>query len=233
VDGKDQNCRSDRGEYRAAEPDTHGFVTNEHFDYARDTHTAGYGSPADRSVVHRRRILFVKPEYWIVVDDLAAGDDAEHVADSQFVVNAAGGAVGEDDRRFVSSPEGENGARIAIVPLDPTAMAVRVAKGETEPEVMGFLPEGFEKLRPVPTVVYSSRFRGAALMPYAIVPFRGEDCPVAHVECSRTGDGLRATLALRTGARHDVEIGPTRLTFAAEGRQFEATEPALAARAGE
>ncbi|MGD8238342.1 MAG: alginate lyase family protein, partial [Armatimonadota bacterium] len=39
VDGKDQNCRSDRGEYRAAEPDTHGFVTNEHFDYARDTHT--------------------------------------------------------------------------------------------------------------------------------------------------------------------------------------------------
>lgn len=43
------------------------------YDLVDAMYDEGYGADMDRSVTHRRRILFVKPFYWLVVDDMLPG----------------------------------------------------------------------------------------------------------------------------------------------------------------
>ena len=227
VDGEDQACRRDRSEYRAAEPDTHGFVTQEHFDYARDTHTAGYGSPPSRAVVHRRRILFVKPHYWLVVDDLASRDEEEHTAAVQFVVNASGGALAAESLLFTSAAEGEQGGRLAILPLCGGELTGRIAEGEEEPEVRGFIPEGYDRLRPVPAVIYSTRFRGRCTVVSVLLPFAGREPPLAWTSVRSEGGELRAGLRRTDGEVHRLVVSESDLSFTAPGRAFAASEDPL------
>ena len=225
VDGSDQACRRDRGEYRADQPDMHGFHSTDCFDYARDTHTAGYGSQPDKSVRHRRRVLFVKPDYWVLVDDLWASDEGEHTAESQFLVNADSAILDQKSRWVTSAPAGAQQARIAIVPLSPAEMHARIVCGQTEPEVLGFIPEGFEKLRPAPAALFSVTFRTHACMAYAFVPFTGDTCPVAASQSVGTDDTFRATLRLTDGREDSFEITGTSLSAKIKGRaRFESVE---------
>ncbi|MCK5805173.1 MAG: alginate lyase family protein, partial [Lentisphaeria bacterium] len=224
IDGKDQNCRRTRSEFLATEPDTHGFFDDEAFCYARDTHTAGYGNPSDRTVQHRRRVLFVKPDYWVVVDDFLASDDADHVAESQFLLNAEDGALSET---LVGTSADEDGGRVAVLPLVRDGLTARIAKGETEPEVRGFIPRGFNKLRPAPALLYSIRFRGRGQMAFALVPFKGALCPLKLVaETDSAGDMRSVVIKSDMGAETRLHIGPNTLQCLAKGRVFAAEEPA-------
>lgn len=225
IDGQDQACRLDRSEYRATAPDTHGFRTDEHFDYARSTHTAGYGQ-GDRTVVHRRRVLFVKPDYWLVVDDLAASDDVEHTAAAQFLIDASEATV-LPDTKAILSVAGADGARIAILPLGPNLDDAQVVSGQVEPEVMGFIPEGFEKLRPAPAAIYTARFRVAARMAFLLVPFTGEAPPVAVATARQEGDRTVVELSLPGERRHTLEIALNGLTAHTGLAEFAADEPPL------
>ena len=227
VDGLDQACRRMRSEWLATEPDTHGFHSTPSFDYARDTHTAGYGKAADRGVSHRRRVLYVKPDWWLVVDDLAAGDGKAHTAASQFLINASDATVDEKTGWLLSAPAGPQNVRLLIVPLVGEGMQARLIVGQREPEVMGFLPHGFEKLRPVPAVQFELAFEGGATMAYALIPFTGDDLPLnTSVAKGRT----RRELTFGDGRKVTVEITPTGLDVdCGEGQRFVAGEAALEA----
>jgi len=191
VDGQDQSCRADRREYRATQPATYGFFDNPAFCYARDVHTAGYGTPPDRTVMHRRRVLFVKPYYWLVVDDLAATDTAPHTAEAQFLLDAAT-AVLEPSLCALSS--GGGAGRVAVLPLSAAGLQARVAQGEETPEVRGFIPEGFNRLRPAPAVLYTLLFAKRGCLVFALVPFDGETMPVSIAACVVSETGIEASL---------------------------------------
>jgi hypothetical protein len=67
VDGQDQSIlMGSRHVYRMAQATLHEWVSNGCFDFVDGSHD-GYHRLAE-PVTHRRSILFVKPEYWIVVD---------------------------------------------------------------------------------------------------------------------------------------------------------------------
>ncbi|MBI5834734.1 MAG: alginate lyase family protein [Armatimonadetes bacterium] len=216
VDGRDQNCAADRAEYRAAAADTHGFQTNTLFDYARDSHTAGYGTPPDKSVVHRRRVLFIKPVYWLVVDDLAAADARPHVAEAQFLFDAPSAQALPDGT--VLGAAGAKGVRLAVVPLEAGA-APRIVLGQKEPEVLGFIAEGFERLRPAPAVLYTVPFTGTATRTWALVPFTGEVPPVA------VRRGTTTELDWATRDKHRVTVTPTSLAVETGRGRIEIAEP--------
>jgi hypothetical protein len=67
VDGQDQSIlMGSRHVYHMAQATLHEWVSNGCFDFVDGSHD-GYHRLAE-PVTHRRGILFVKPEYWIVVD---------------------------------------------------------------------------------------------------------------------------------------------------------------------
>lgn len=218
VDNQDQNCRADRAQYRAEKPDTYGFFDSPACVYARDTHISGYGNPPDKSVLHRRRVLFLRPDLFLVVDDLAASDDREHEAEVQFLLNASGADADQTTGIVVSQHEpGQPG--IGIVPLATEGVNVRIAQGETEPTVRGFIPNGFEKLVPAPAVLYTRRFTGQITLAWLLVPFQGDTLPVAPLGNSQ--------LRLADGTTAEVQLSPTFLGWHDPIRTFARTEPAL------
>jgi hypothetical protein len=226
IDGKDQNSRHDRSQYRATEPHTYGFFDSDAYCYARDTHRAGYGTPPDRSIRHRRRILFVKPDFWILVDDYAGEGGAVHDIESQFLINLPDAGIDEPSLRVTALPEHDDAAGILIVPLTPAGLSVRIAKGETEPEVRGFMPRGFENLVPTPAALYSRRFSEQALDAYALVPFRGAAPPRVAVEPLETADGARIRLRVGDGERI-LRITATELACETAETPFLASEDPL------
>ena len=70
VDNQDQSLLFGiRGVDRPARATLHDWVTNAHFDFVDGAHS-GYERLAE-PINHRRQIVFVKPDYWIVIDLLA------------------------------------------------------------------------------------------------------------------------------------------------------------------
>jgi hypothetical protein len=225
VDGQDQNCRADRREYRAARPETYGFFDNPAFCYARDAHTAGYGTPPDRSVVHRRRVLFVKPYYWLVVDDLGASDARPHQAEAQFLLDAASAEI--EPSSLSASSLGGGPGRVAVMPLPAAGLAARIAQGEEEPEVRGFIPVGFNRLRPAPAVLYTLPFVGRGCLVFVLAPFEGESVPV-HVAESTTGDdGLTFSLRGPDARTRRFQVTPELLACLDPETPFAAREGPL------
>lgn len=227
INDQEQNTRSDRSQHRAEQPDTYGFFDSAACTYARSTHTAGYGNPPDKAVQHRRRVLFLKPDLFLVVDDFAAGDGREHEAEIQFLLEASGADHDPDSLAVVSHRQpGQPG--IAILPLVREGVNLRIAQGETEPLVRGFIPRGFEKLDPAPAVLYTHRFTGRATLAWLLVPFQEERPPVALLETATSEGRTRARLQLSEGIA-EVQLDPAFLGWQDPARAFVRDEPPLPA----
>lgn len=237
VDGQDQNSRADRSTYRSTAPDTHGFVTGPNFDYAESTFDAGYGPKSDKSVTHRRRVLFVKPDYWLVIDDYTAADEAEHVAEAQFLLLTDGADLTTDG---VAGRVGETGVGLRILPLHGDA-DLRIVSGQTEPEVLGWVPDGFNDLVPRPAVIDRTRFTAHATRAWILLPTRQGE-PATSLERSgaivraahevsgpegaskqspASGEPLTATLTI-AGATHRLAVTSERVTVDTPAGQFAA-----------
>jgi len=222
VDGKDQACRADRREFQASEPNTYGFQANEQFDYAR-TATPGVRRPRRGRQVGRPPppVLFVRPDYWVIVDDLASSGAAEHTATSQFLLNAPSASIDPATGTVLAESDADDGSRLAIVPL-VNGLKVRIAQGEKEPEVLGWFTLGFENMKAEPAVLYSRKFTTAGQMVYALVPLAGgQAAPKATV----AGDTYSLTFA--DGRADRFTITDRSLQAEARGERFAATEPAL------
>jgi hypothetical protein len=225
MDDQDQNCRRDRPQHRAEEADVHGFFDSPAATYARDAHVSGYGDPADKSVTHRRRVLFLKPDLYLVVDDLAATDAREHEVEIQFLLNAEGADLG-DGHVAISRHEPDQPA-IGIIPLRTDGLASRIAQGETEPMVRGFIPKGFEKLEPAPAVLYTRKFTGQLTLAWLLVPFQADKMPVRMATTKQTDGATNASMVLATGETAEVHLTPTTLTWKDATRAFSREEPSL------
>ena len=71
VDGQDSSELADEWMFKTKAKSTlHAWSSTEKFDYVDGSHD-GFERLAD-PVTHRRRIVFVKPAFWLVVDELTA-----------------------------------------------------------------------------------------------------------------------------------------------------------------
>lgn len=227
IDGQDQACRLDRSQYRQTEPETHGFRTNEFYDYAVGTQTSGYGPEADRTVQHRRRVVFVKPYYWLMVDDLAASDDAAHTATTQFLLDAPSAEVEPGTNRVIGGAAKPDDPRLVILPLNPEGNHPRIVMGQTEPEVLGFIPHGFEQLTPAPAALYEQQFTGRVTRVYALVPLRDGQVPRMSVDGPVSNQGVDVMLGIHGVPLATVEITPTSVDVVVVGQRLTVEEPAL------
>jgi len=206
VDELDQHHRGLRETYVLPypfQPLDNPWISEQDFDYAQGVYDKGYGDENQVRVTHTRNVLFVKPEYWIVLDRMEPEDEKEHAYESLFHLDAKEAQVGENERVISVTSEGES--RLAIVPLATEGLEVKVVKGIEEEPVQGWAWAKLGKGGPVPTAVYELSGGGEQTLCYLLWPLKpGEELPVQRFERLVTEDPscVAGEIALADGRRH-------------------------------
>jgi hypothetical protein len=127
------------------------WESTEAFDYVDASHN-GYTHLSD-PVIHRRRVLFVKPSYWVVVDDLAGLALHDIALRFQFAARPVQRGPG----LWMRAP-GTRGDGLWMVPFASVPLECHVREGEMNP-IEGWLSTHYGRRRPAPVVVYTTRAR--------------------------------------------------------------------------
>jgi heparinase II/III-like protein len=122
------------------------WVSTDAFDYADAEHDA-YGRLPD-PVRHRRRVVFVKPRYWLVVDDIE-GAESHHV-ELRFQLGALEARLEPGSWARATAA----GHALLLRPFCEATLHARVARGGEEP-IEGWVAPDYGGLQPAPVIVYS------------------------------------------------------------------------------
>ncbi|HYV84805.1 MAG TPA: alginate lyase family protein [Patescibacteria group bacterium] len=169
------------------------WSSTDRFDYADAEHDA-FALRSDR-VIHRRRVLFVKPDYWLIADDVLG--EEEHTVEVRFqfapmvVTVEADGAA----RAF-----GFGRRLLDVRPFATAPLTAKIREGEVDP-MEGWVSPDYGVRRPAPALVYSLRARLPIRLLTLLVPsdnpFRPPR-PVAALDGDASGP--EGVVFLDTGA---------------------------------
>ena len=134
--------------------------------------------PHERVFVdHDRRVLFVKPDYWILSDRLLGR--GRHKAESLFHFQASAEARVEPGDGSVRTVNGRAG--LVILPAPGAELEARIVKGQEEP-LQGWVPAGWGQHRPSPAAIYSVEEELPVAVDMVLYPHPGDDAPALAVE---------------------------------------------------
>ncbi|MCG8625105.1 MAG: heparinase II/III-family protein, partial [Proteobacteria bacterium] len=159
VDGKSQ-VRLKTGPFTIDQPLPNRWYSTATCDFLSGSYSEGYGAAAsdeiDRSVVHRRSVIFVKgrkkgdPEYWIITDNLTG--DGIHTCEQLFHLIPVEVSVDRDTKTVqTATPDQPN---LAFVPVFTDGLELEVVEGRTEPSLQGWYCGGGPRPTPAPCVTY-------------------------------------------------------------------------------
>ena len=158
------------------------WVSNETYDLADAEHDA-YVTLSD-PVVHRRRVLFVKPRYWVIVDDLDGQD--EHTVELGYQFAPAD--LTADGDPWVRAL-GTGGRGLALGAWSAAGLERSIVAGRVNP-IRGWHSAEYGRREAAPFVAYSVAARFPIRLVSAIVP-------LAHFSASLpTFDELLSCVAL-------------------------------------
>ncbi len=188
-------------------------------DFVRGTYRRGYGPKPQIDVTHTRRILFVKPEYFLIVDTLRPADSAPHRYDALFHLDAENAELTPDTLAVRSSEKDQ--ANLGLLPLKIPGLDCRIVKGREDP-VQGWANDPW---RPVPTAVYTRTAAGTVRFAWLLQPTpagasgAGTSLPTLTQlpADSASPDGLALKVSFPDG-RDDIVL----VNDAPPGRAFEA-----------
>ena len=150
VDGTDQaEPRGPFGWHARPSARLRAWRSTEALDYVDASHD-GYARLPD-PVVHRRRVLFVKPRYWIIVDDLTGTEPHDIELRFQFAARPVRMGPG-----LWAAAHGQRSEGLWMAPFASVPMAGRVAEGQTNP-AEGWLSTHYGRRQPAPVVVFTAR----------------------------------------------------------------------------
>ncbi len=214
IDGQPQRRRGQRGTYVVEKPLPNQWITTDAFDYVRGRYADGYGDKRDKSVTHQREILFVKPDYWLILDTIQG--TGKHRVDSLFHFDAQEAEIDPQSLMFRTIDPGVPNS--FLLPLDPTGWQVRDAKGQTEPTIQGFIAG--QKWRPswknpqaeppehgkreIPTAVYSAELELPAKFALIHLVYPDDKPPDFRVERLEAGPDAVAFRAQRADGSTDI-----------------------------
>ncbi|GAB5552948.1 MAG: heparinase II/III family protein [Saprospiraceae bacterium] len=176
VDGLDSSELADEWKFNTwAKSTVRTWATNSSFDFVDGSHDGYYR--LNDPVIHRRRILFVKPFFWLVVDDLSSED--LHQYDQYF--HFGEGAELEISDLQVNANYGSK-AGISLIPADNPGLRMKQFKGNTTP-IQGWVSYDYGIKKPAEVVKYSIKTKSIQLATL-LVPFRNQpiDCTLVSTE---------------------------------------------------
>jgi hypothetical protein len=221
VDGLPQRRRgAPREQYVVKKPLPHIWQTTPQYDYAEATFDEGFAQPVGQNVTHTRRVLFVKPDYWVVLDTLSAKDGKTHRYDALFHFDAP---VQSDGLRVRTG--NKDAANLTVIARPDAKLNLKIVEGQENP-VQGWLPNAnLSSVRPAPVGIFGSEGSGDTHLLYVLAPSRaGAPDVVASVEAV-PNNPMAALIHFADGRMHQV-------TFRANGLHPQLTErlPASAGR---
>jgi hypothetical protein len=140
------------------------WISTDSVDFADAEHDA-YHHLSD-PVTHRRRVLFVKPRYWVLVDDLDGA--AEHRLELRFQFGPAEVKLGEElSARARVGP----GSALVVRPFATVPLTAEVRRGERRP-IAGWVSPDYGQRRPAPVLIYSAAARLPVRIVTVLLPMR-------------------------------------------------------------
>jgi hypothetical protein len=165
----------------------HRWRSTEAFDFADASHDA-YRRLAD-PVTHRRRVLFVKPRYWVVVDDLDGS--AEHVIELHFQFAPMNVTM---DANLWARAHVVDGCGLLIRSFAEVALKGEIHEGAVAP-FRGWISRDYGCRAPAPVVIYSTVTRLPLRITTLLLPT--DDVSVARPTVTALlADGVRQVEAL-------------------------------------
>jgi hypothetical protein len=200
VDGLEQNRRQESKEtFVVKTPPPHVWESNASFDHAAAVYDEGWGPQAQRLVRQTRHVFYLKPDLFIIADELEPRDGKPHTYEALFHLDAED--VVAEGLRVATQNAGPNLTVLAF-----GADSVQIVKGQKEPVVQGWLPDhggGYGGIRPIPTAIYRKEAADSITLLYALCPTaNAAACPVESVELS--ADSL--TVHLTNGTEKTIQF---------------------------
>jgi hypothetical protein len=189
IDGRNQAVPAGTFSWasRPPTPVLRTFSSDEGEDHVDVERRAGNGERP--TVVHRRRILFVKPRFWLIVDDVTGAGQHEISLRFQLapveIERVAGGFVRARGRR----------ASLLLRSFAPAALDMRIVSGWLRPRLGWYSPE-YGRRVPAPLVELSGRTRLPLTVATLLVPCESVDAPPPTVVATRRRDGSLEALRL-------------------------------------
>jgi len=172
-------------------------------DFASGVYADRYGevSPA----THTRRVVYLKPDVFLVSDTLVPADDAEHTYEARWhlttpntALDPSGGVVTVD----------EDVPNLALVPLLCDGLDIRVVSSQEDPELLGWWIR--KRVQPVAvpaaTVLHRKQGHGPQQFLTLLLPLRpGKPNPVTSVHASSSHS---AETRFLDGSTLRIEVEP-------------------------
>ena len=203
VDGQAQRRRGarDRMEYVVKEPLPHVWATSKESDYVEATFDEAFGGDVGRGVQHTRAVLFVKPDFWVMMDRLTAVDGKEHTYEPLFHFDCP---VKAEGLRVRTQNPGE--ANLTVLARADAGLGVHIVEGRQDP-VQGWLTKGISAVRPAPVAIYRAQGKTMCLL-YALAPApAGVRDPLRAME-PLGGDPAAARIEFQDGRTYEVRFTP-------------------------
>ncbi|MFQ5598022.1 MAG: alginate lyase family protein [Nitrospiria bacterium] len=187
----------------------HYWAGSENFDYAEGSHN-GYDRLPEK-VIHRRRLVFLKPNYWLVRDELTGV--GAHQVDRYF--HLAPSDIVSDKRRLSVKTMSDTHANMLIQSVEENEVSLEIIDKGKDADCGWFAPAYGKKTRgPV------ARYRMRGALPLTshtlLVPFE-EETPEIEVWplaiASMSGTDPSNAFIVRVGNRRDL------IFFSATGKK--------------
>jgi hypothetical protein len=158
------------------------WLTTPAFDVIDAQHDA-YGRLA-APVIHRRRVLFVKPECWVVIDDITG--PGRHRIDLTFqFAPLAVELISPDCCRAVTA----RGSVLWVMPFANTPLTNAVRCGDLHP-IRGWISSRYGQKEPSPALICSAQAALPMRVMTVLYPTRDRDAAAPAVEPLHEGGGL-------------------------------------------
>jgi len=202
VDGGGQHRRARRNTFINSEPQDNPWHSTDALDFISGEYADGFGTSNDETVTHRRAILFVKPDYWLVLDTLVPSDAETHRYEALF-------HFGPENAEAAAARAWTVGDRANLQLLAAGAqVTAQIVKGQEKPYYLGWIGKhGLDGRRPMPVARFTWDAAGESRVLYAVYPTPpGEESPVESFKQVPADAGLSAELRFRDGRRDVVSI---------------------------
>jgi hypothetical protein len=210
VDGQSQVRRwqKDNLTPKTASGDYATWISRPDFDYVVASYSDGYGvfefkPPKDASIIedvtHIRHILFVKPDYWVIVDELEASQTHTyqwlfHTPPTMQV------KIGSDNRVVLRTRP--DAACLCLIPANPQDVRVNSLAGSESP-IQGWYSVDYRHKTPANVVVYEKNCSSMS-MTTLLYPCRpGQTGDEVRVEPLIVSEGKGSGLVVQTGGGRD------------------------------
>jgi len=178
----------------------HHWVSSESFDYVEGSHD-GY-TRLPQPVIHRRAVVFVKPDYWFIRDELIG--DGEHQVDRYFHF-APGEVIYDADARAIRTQPSVGGG-LAVLTVEQEGTAVEILQDGSKPGD-GWLAIGYEKKVRAPVTRYRTYGRLPIALHTLLIPLHAGMLNMqVDVEpvCGRVRSSVSQAFLVKLGRRRDV-----------------------------